>query len=252
LEKNSLGFFLEKRRITCMDILANLDFGTAIKYLGPSLVNGVWIVLQATIFGFLLAIVLGLFMAIGRISKIKIVRGVLVVFLEFIRGTPLLVQLVYMYYVVPLLLSAVVQMWNPGYQFRISSLVAGILGLGINYGCYISEVIRSSMLSIDGGQTEAALALGLTNNQVLAKIIVPQALRNVVPVFGNYLVMMLKDTSLLAYVSVSELLLRTQSYASQSFLTIESYTLLAVFYLILSVPLSQVVKSIENKMQKFN
>jgi len=235
-----------------MDILANLDFSTATKYLVPSLIDGLWVVLQATIFGFSLAIILGLFMAIGRISKIKIVRGVLVVFLEFIRGTPLLVQLVYMYYVVPLLISAVAQIWNPGYQFKISSLVAGTLGLGINYGCYISEVIRSSMLSIDGGQTEAALALGLTNNQVLARIIVPQALRNVVPVFGNYLVMMLKDTSLLAYVSVSELLLRTQSYASQSFLTIESYTLLAVFYLILSVPLSQVVKLVENKMQKFN
>jgi len=235
-----------------MDILANLDFNTATKYLVPSLIDGLWVVLQATIFGFSLAIILGLFMAIGRISKIKILRGVLVVFLEFIRGTPLLVQLVYMYYVVPLLISAVAQIWNPGYQFKISSLVAGTLGLGINYGCYISEVIRSSMLSIDGGQTEAALALGLTNNQVLARIIVPQALRNVVPVFGNYLVMMLKDTSLLAYVSVSELLLRTQSYASQSFLTIESYTLLAVFYLILSVPLSQVVKLVEKKMQKFN
>ena len=235
-----------------MDILANLDFNTATKYLVPSLIDGLWVVLQATVFGFSLAIILGLFMAIGRISKIKIVRGVLVVFLEFIRGTPLLVQLVYMYYVVPLLISAVAQIWNPGYQFKISSLVAGTLGLGINYGCYISEVIRSSMLSIDGGQTEAALALGLTNNQVLARIIVPQALRNVVPVFGNYLVMMLKDTSLLAYVSVSELLLRTQSYASQSFLTIESYTLLAVFYLILSVPLSQVVKLVEKKMQKFN
>ena len=235
-----------------MDILANLDFNTATKYLVPSLIDGLWVVLQATIFGFSLAIILGLFMAIGRISKIKILRGVLVVFLEFIRGTPLLVQLVYMYYVVPLLISAVAQIWNPGYQFKISSLVAGTLGLGINYGCYISEVIRSSMLSIDGGQTEAALALGLTNNQVLFRIIIPQALRNVIPVFGNYLVMMLKDTSLLAYVSVSELLLRTQSYASQSFLTIESYTLLAVFYLILSVPLSQVVKLVEKKMQKFN
>jgi len=235
-----------------MNILANLDFTTAIKYLVPSLIDGLWIVIQTTLFGFILAIILGLFMAIGRISKIKIIRGTLVVFLEFIRGTPLLVQLVYMYYVVPLLISIIVQIWNPGYQFKISPVVAGTLGLGINYGCYISEVIRSSMLSIDGGQTEAALALGLTHNQVLVRIIIPQALRNVVPVFGNYLVMMLKDTSLLAYVSVNEMLLRTQSYASQSFLTIESYTLLAVFYLILSLPLSQAVKLIEKKMQKFS
>lgn len=235
-----------------MNILAKLDFITAFKYLVPSLIDGLWIVIQTTILGFILAIVLGLSMAIGRTSKVKIIRGSLVVFLEFIRGTPLLVQLVYMYYVVPLLLSIIIQMWNPGYQFKISSVVAGTIGLGINYGCYISEVIRSSMLSIDGGQTEAALALGLTNNQVLSRIIIPQALRNVIPVFGNYLVMMLKDTSLLAYVSVNEMLLRTQSYASQSFLTIESYTLLAIFYLMLSLPLSQLVKLVEKKMQKFN
>lgn len=235
-----------------MDILSNLDFVTAFKYLVPSLERGLWTVVQATVFGFLLAIVLGLFIAIGRISKIKALKGFLVVFLEFIRGTPLLVQLVYMYYVVPLLVSMIIQIWNPGYQFKISSLVAGTIGLGINYGCYISEVIRSAIVSIDGGQTEAALALGLTNNQVLFKIIIPQALRNSIPVFGNYLVMMLKDTSLLAYVSVSELLLRTQSYASQSFLTIESYTILAGFYLVLSLPLSQLVKLVEKKMLKFS
>jgi polar amino acid transport system permease protein len=235
-----------------MDILSNLDFSTAFKYLVPSLGSGLWIVVQATAFGFFLAIVLGLLIALGRISKIKVLRGILVVFLEFIRGTPLLVQLVYMYYVVPLLVSAVIQVWIPGYQFKISSLVAGTIGLGVNYGCYISEVIRSSILSIDGGQTEASLALGLTNGQAMFKIVIPQALRNVIPVFGNYLVMMLKDTSLLAYVSVSELLLRTQSYASQSFLTIESYTILAGFYLILSLPLSQLVKLVEKKMLKFN
>ncbi len=235
-----------------MDILSNLDFSTAFKYLVPSLRDGLLIVLEATVLGFLLAIVLGLFIAIGRISKIKVLKGILVVFLEFIRGTPLLVQLVYMYYVVPLLLSIIVQIWSPGYQVKISSLVAGTIGLGVNYGCYISEVIRSSIVSIDGGQTEASLALGLTKKQALFKIIIPQALRNSIPVFGNYLVMMLKDTSLLAYVSVSELLLRTQSYASQSFLTIESYTILAGFYLILSLPLSQLVKLVEKKMLKFS
>lgn len=246
-----MGSFLEKEA-AYMDILSKLDFNTAFKYLVPSLADGLWIVVQATIFGFFLAIIIGLFIAIGRVSKIKALRGILVVFLEFIRGTPLLVQLVYMYYVVPLLLSMVIQIWNPEYQFKISSLAAGTIGLGINYGCYISEVIRSSIVSIDGGQTEAALALGLTNNQALFKIVIPQALRNSIPVFGNYLVMMLKDTSLLAYVSVSELLLRTQSYASQSFLTIESYTILAGFYLVLSLPLSQLVKLVEKKMLKFN
>jgi polar amino acid transport system permease protein len=132
---------------------------------------------------------------------------------------------------------------------QIASLTAGILGLGINYGCYMSEVIRASILAVDSGQTEAALALGFGKYQALFRIVIPQALRNIIPSLGNYLVMMVKDTSLLAYVAVNELLLRTQTFASQTFLTIESYTFLAVAYLIISIPLSYLVKLAERRMK---
>ena len=231
-----------------MNIISQLDFNTAFHYLVPSLRDGMLIALEATVLGFVLAAVLGTLIAIGRISKMKGLNGFLVVILEVIRGTPLLVQLVYMYYVVPLLISLVVQFWIPNYQYSMSPFMAGSIGLGINYGCYLSEVVRSSILSIDVGQREAALALGYTSRQSLWFIVIPQALRNVIPVFGNYLVMMIKDTSLLAYITVNELLLRTQSYAAQTFLTIESYTLLAGAYLILSLPLSQIVRSVEKRM----
>lgn len=226
-----------------------LNFSKAATLLVPSLLHGFGVVIQATILGFLLATCLGMLIAIGRLSNIKVIKGVLYLFLELIRGTPLLVQLVYIYYVVPLLLNLIASGLGFTSDVQIASLTAGILGLGINYGCYMSEVIRASILSIDHGQTEAALALGFSKYQALFRIVIPQALRNIIPSLGNYLVMMVKDTSLLAYVAVNELLLRTQTFASQTFLTIESYTFLALAYLIISVPLSYLVKFIENRLK---
>lgn len=225
-----------------------LHFAKAADLLIPSLLHGFGVVIQATIFGFLLATVLGMVIAIGRLSNVRAIRGFLYLFLELIRGTPLLVQLVYIYYVVPLLLNLIASLFGYKTDVQIASLTAGILGLGINYGCYMSEVIRASILSVDYGQTEAALALGFGKYQALFRIVIPQALRSIIPSLGNYLVMMVKDTSLLAYVAVNELLLRTQSFASQTFLTIESYTFLALAYLIISIPLSHLVKYVEARL----
>ncbi|MFT8318526.1 MAG: amino acid ABC transporter permease [Sporolactobacillus sp.] len=233
-----------------MDILNSLDFGTAIRQLTPQLLQGLVITLEATIGGFVLAMILGVLIGVGRLSGHKILNGFLVCILEIVRGTPLLVQLVYMFYVVPLLISLVIQFFIPGYQFRMDPLLSGVLGLGINYGCYMSEVVRSSVISIHKGQTEAALALGYTHRQTMWSVIIPQATRNSIPVFGNYMIMMIKDTSLLAFITVNDLLLRTQAYASQTFLTIESYTLLAVAYLILSLPLSQLVRLLEKRLRR--
>lgn len=233
-----------------MNALSQLHFAKATQLLVPSLIHGFGVVIQATIFGFLLATVFGVIIAIGRLSTIKIIKGFLYIFLEIVRGTPLLVQLVYIYYVVPLLLDLIVSMFGNKTDIQIAPLTAGILGLGINYGCYMSEVIRASILSIDEGQTEAALVLGFGKYEALFRIVMPQAIRSIIPSLGNYLVMMVKDTSLLSYVAVSELLLRTQSFASQTFLTIESYTYLALAYLIISVPLSHLVQFIEYKMKK--
>jgi len=226
-----------------------LHFAKAAELLVPSLFHGFGVVIQATVLGFLLATVLGMIIAIGRLSTIKIVRGILYLYLELIRGTPLLVQLVYIYYVVPLLLNLIASMFGFKTNVQIASVTAGILGLGINYGCYMSEVVRAAILSIDKGQTEAALVLGFGKYEALFRIVMPQALRSIIPSLGNYLVMMVKDTSLLAYVAVNELLLRTQNFASQTFLTIESYTFLAIAYLVISIPLSYLVKFIEYRLK---
>ncbi|MEH6904863.1 amino acid ABC transporter permease [Neobacillus drentensis] len=231
-----------------MNILENLDFATAFKDLSPELLAGMKTVLGATVCGFFLALVLGTLIALGRISKIKLLDRILVIFLEIIRGTPLVVQLVYMYYVVPLILSLIAQFWIPEYQVNFNAFTAGTIALGINYGAYLSEVIRSAIIAVDRGQLEAALALGYTNRQAMWSIVIPQAGRIALPTFGNYIIMMLKDTSLLAFITVYELLLRTQAYASQTFLTIESYTLLALAYLVLSLPMAQVVRMLERRL----
>ena len=212
----------------------------------PSLLKGFWVVVEVTILGFVFSLILALLLAIGRMSKNRILRGFLIGFIELIRGTPLLVQLFYIYYVIPLLINWAVQTPN---AVSFTSVFAGVLGLGINYGCYQSEVIRSAILAVHKGQWEAGMALGFTERQVLFRIILPQAIHNSIPVFGNYLVMMVKDTSLLSCIAVSELLLRTQAYASQTFQTVESYTYLAIAYLIISLPLAQLVKYVEKKIR---
>lgn len=226
-------------------------FGRAFKILGPSLLNGVGIVIYITIVGFLCSLVVALLLAMGKLSKHKALNGILTVFIEVIRGTPLLVQFFYIYYVIPILVNGVgSSLLGHTINIQLAAPTCGIIGFAINYGCYISEVIRAAILAIDPGQREAGLALGFSERQVLFHFIIPPALRNSVPVFGNYLVMMIKDTSLLAMISVQELLLQTKTFASQTFLTTEAYTILALVYLIISVPLSQACKILEKRLKR--
>ncbi len=232
-----------------MNILKNLDFAKAIHDLLPQLLGkALVLVITATVIGFIIGIVFGFILALARISKSRVLNRVVVLFQELIRGTPLLVQLVYIYYVVPLLITIVAQLIGfTSFKCNISPLVAGTIGLGINYATYMAEVIRSAIISIDGGQREAALALGLTPRQALLRIVVPQALKNSIPVFGNYLVMMVKDTSLMSYITAAEFLQTAKAYTSRTFLTIESYTILAVVYLVICIPLGILAKYIEQK-----
>jgi polar amino acid transport system permease protein len=235
-----------------MKTLSNLNFSKAISELLPKLLgNALHIVLLVTIVGFVFAIVFGFLLALGRVSKNKVLNRVIVVFQELIRGTPLLVQMVYIYYVVPVIVNVIA--YTLGYKtfnMTMASTTAGIIGIGINYGTYISEVIRSAIIAIDHGQTEAALALGFSPRQAMFRIVIPQAFRNSIPVFGNYLVMMVKDTSLMAYITAQEFLMTTKAYTAQTFLTIESYTILAAVYLIICIPLAILVKILERKLNK--
>ena len=227
-----------------------LNFTKAFGTLLPSLLGGVGIVLYITLAGFSLALIAALLIAIGRLSKHQLLGRSLGIIIELVRGTPLLVQLFYIYYVVPTLIYGVLLAFGYEANVQLRASTCGIIGFAVNYGCYMSEVIRSAILAIDPGQREAGLALGFSEKKVLFHFIIPPALRNSVPVFGNYLVMLIKDTSLLAMISVQELLLRTKTFASQTFLTVEAYTILALVYLMLSLPLSQLGGILERRLKR--
>lgn len=235
-----------------MRALQNLNFPKAWEELLPKLLGqALQIVVIVSIVSFLLAIVFGFILALARLSKNRVLNGIVVVFQEIIRGTPLLVQLVYIFYAFPLIITMIAYLFGiPDYDCNLSAMTAGIIGMTINYGTYLSEVIRSAILAIDKGQTEAALALGFSPRQAMFRIVIPQAFKNSIPVFGNYLLTLVKDTSLMAYITAPELLQTTKAYTSQTFLTLESYTILAGVYLVICLVLSFLIKFCERRLNR--
>ena len=182
-----------------------------------------------------LALVLGLLTALARISQFKVLRAVAVFFVEVIRGTPLLVQLVYIFFVLPSI------------GIAIDPVPAGILGLGINYAAYLSEVFRSAILSVEAGQTEAALSLGYTPTKALWRVVIPQSFVVSLGPIGNYFIAMVKDTALTSVIAVTEILKTANILNSQTFQTTEIYTAAAILYLMLSLPLARIVVLMERK-----
>lgn len=201
----------------------------------PELLGSVPIVAYLAIGAMILALVLGLLLALARMSRLRLVRSLATVYVEVFRGTPLLVQLVYIYFVLPAI------------GVNIDPIPAGILGLGLNYAAYLSEVFRTSILSVEHGQTEAALSLGYTPTKTLWKIVIPQSFTVSLGPIGNYFIAMVKDTALTSVIAVTEILKTANSLNSRTFQTTAIYTAAAILYLIISLPLSRVVILLERK-----
>jgi His/Glu/Gln/Arg/opine family amino acid ABC transporter permease subunit len=201
----------------------------------PALLHAVPIVVQLALGAMALALILGLLIALARISSHKTLRAVAVFYVEIIRGTPLLVQLVYIFFVLPSI------------GINIEPVPAGILGLGLNYAAYLSEVFRSAILSVELGQTEAALSLGYTPNKTLWKIVIPQSFVVSMGPIGNYFIAMVKDTALTSVIAVTEILKTANIINSSTFQTTAIYTSAAILYLIISLPLSRIVVLLERK-----
>ncbi len=201
----------------------------------PYLLKAVPIVAELAIGAMVLALILGLLIALARISTLRFLRGIATVYVEIFRGTPLLVQLVYIYFVLPV------------FGINIEPVPAGILGLGLNYAAYLSEVFRSSILSVEGGQMEAALSLGYTPTKALWRVVIPQSFTVSLGPIGNYFIAMVKDTALTSVIAVTEILKTANSLNSRTFQTTAIYTAAAVLYLIISLPLSRAVIILERK-----
>ena len=187
-------------------------------------------------FGILGGSVIGLLAALAKLSSVKLINNLASLYIDFFRTTPLIVQLVWIYYALPLLIG-----------ISFDGITAGAMGMSLYAGSFIAEIIRAGILSISKGQTEAALALGMTYKQVMIKIILPQALVRMLPPLGSVFITMIKDSSLASVIGVPELIRQTNALGSFTLRRIEVLTVAALIYFIIAYPLSLGVNQLYKK-----
>ncbi len=190
-----------------------------------------------TVWSFGIAVVIGLVVCFARLSRLPVISQVATFYIEVIRGTPLLLQLFYIYYALP------------DVGIRLPAFQAGVAGLSMNFGAYLAELFRAGIQSIDFGQREAARSLGLTAPQSLRHIILPQAIRVIFPALGNYALVLVKESSLVAVLSVRELMRAGELLASSTFQTMKIFTLVGAIYLVISYALSLTFRGVEKKLR---
>lgn len=205
--------------------------------IAPRLAEGLVVTLQATVLGMAVALTLGLVLALARRSRHRLLAWPTSALVEFVRSTPLLVQIYFLFYILP----------DAG--LRLSPLATGVLALGLHYAAYCSEVYRAGLESVPKGQWEAAVALNLSHWRTMKDIIIPQAIPPVVPALGNYLVAMFKDTPLLSAITVLELLQAAKLVGSETFRYVEPLTLVGVLFLILSLVSAAAIRWVEGRLR---
>ncbi|CAB3841302.1 MULTISPECIES: ectoine/hydroxyectoine ABC transporter permease subunit EhuD [Achromobacter] len=214
------------------------DWSFALEIL-PTLGSALLITIQATVLGMLVAVTLGLVLAMLRRSRLRIVSMPTAFFIEFVRSTPLLVQMYFLFYVLPL----------TGAQ--MSPLMTGIVALGLHYATYCAEVYRAGIEAVPRGQWEAATALNMSRWRTAVGVVLPQAIPPVVPALGNYLVAMFKDTPLLSAITVVELLQQSKMIGSATFRYTEPLTLVGLLFLALSLVAAWGVRGLEARLQRY-
>jgi polar amino acid transport system permease protein len=206
----------------------------------PLILKAMWTTLSATIVAYALAMLLGLVLAVLRRSSFKPLTWIVIGLSEFIRATPPLVQLFFVFYVLPF------------FGISLSPFVAGTLALGVHYSTYCAEIYRSGIDSVPRGQWEAAIALNFTNTQKWTKVILPQAIPPIIPMLGNYLISMFKDTPLLSAITVVEMLETAKIAGSTSFRYLEPFTIVGLLFLLLSYPSVLLINKLEIKLNRRN
>lgn len=220
--------------------MGDLDWGIAINAL-PMLLEGIKLTIVIAIAGLFFGFFLGAAAGLARTSKKKLPYGIATVYVEAIRGTPILVQALYLYFGVN---QVLMQMFG----WKIESVPAGILAIAINSGAYIAEIVRGAVQSIDKGQVEAGRSLGLSSFKTFYYVVWPQAFKRMIPPLGNQFIISLKDTSLFAFIAVGELLRQGQIVISATFAAFEIYTMVAVLYLAMTLTISTVLRLIEKRL----
>ncbi len=208
--------------------------------------KGAHITLMITAASLVIGLLLGFIISNGKMSRRKPLRVITTIYIEMLRGTPLLVQVLILVYGIPNLITTitggtVMFNWN-------NMLLAGIIACGINSSAYMAEVIRSGMQAVDKGQTEAARSLGMTHSMTMRNIIIPQAFKIILPALGNEFVTLIKETSILSIISIVEVTRKGQLWAASDYQTFPAYIGVAVVYLMMTIPLSRLVNYMERRM----
>jgi His/Glu/Gln/Arg/opine family amino acid ABC transporter permease subunit len=204
----------------------------AVDNFGP-LLAGMLMTIELTIVVISISLVFALLVALGGMSSIRPLRIAVKIYVEAMRGTPLLLQLIYVYYVLPEI------------GIRLNSFTAGVIALTLNYSAYLSEVYRGGIKAIGRGQHDAAAALGMTGALAMRRIILPQAIRIVIPSLGNYFISLFKDTALCSVVSIQEVVFTAQILAARNFQYFTLYTVVGVMYFAVSFPAARLVGYLE-------
>ena len=202
----------------------------------PLLLAGAAVTVQITALSVGFGLLIGMFVGIARISKLLPVRAAAAVYVDFIRGTPLLVQIFLIYFALPILLGA-----------RIDPFIAAITACSINSGAYVAEIFRAGIQSIDKGQMEAGRSLGMTWSQTMRHIIMPQAFKRIIPPLGNEFIAMLKDSSLVSVIGFEELTRRGQLIIARTYGSFEIWLTVAFIYLIMTFAISRLVAYLERR-----
>ena len=205
----------------------------------PYLAGGIIVTLQYTIVSLILGFIIGAIIAILRISHIKVLRWFAKLYVSIFRGTPLLVQLVLVYHGTPEL---------TGYQ--ISAFEAGVIAFSLNSAAYVSEIIRAGIESIDIGQTEAAHSFGVPYLLMMKDIILPQAIKNILPALVNEMVNLLKETAIISVIGGADLMRRANIVAAEKYIFFEPLIVIAVFYYILVMIFSKLARWMEIRLQR--
>ncbi len=207
----------------------------------PVLQSGLAVTLMVTLVSMPVAMLIGLLIAVIRSSKsrvAKLLRPIVIVYVEVMRGLPLILILFLLYFALPAF----------GLRISSSATIVGIVGLSMNLSAYLSEVFRAALLSVDPGQSEAALSLGMSPRRTFVKVIFPQAIRVAVPTLGGYFIALLKDSSLLGFISVEELTRTGVNLVSVTFRAGEVYLIVGAMYLVCSIGSSLLIKALERRL----
>ena len=213
-----------------------MNFSFLIKYY-PFFLDGIKLTLLLALITIIFGSILGLVICILKISKYKILRAIASIYIEIIRGTPLIVQLIIIHY---------------GLKINMTELTSASIALSLNSAAYIAEIMRAGIISINKGQMEAAKSLGMNHFNAMKLIIIPQAIKNILPALANEFVVLIKESAIVSYIGLADLMYKANQIRSLTYLTLETLLVAALIYLIITFTLSKFIHYFERKLNKDN